>query len=582
MKGRKLLIPFAAFVLALSMGLAACGNSGDPSQGGGDNSQSEPPAKQEKISVEAEGGKKSLILGEKVQLTAKVGDAVLEGVTWESAKPEIASVDANGLVTSVSKGSATIKAIKDGYKDGSISISVDYETIKVSVAEGGKTSLLIGETVQLNADKQGVTWTSSDAAIAEVSNTGLVTAKKIGSATIKAEKENMNPGSATINVVRPDPTAVLHFEQAAHFSADGRWYNNNRGPDTTPVYEKSSASDGTCIGYFGDGDKETLTFTSDKAVKAELVVTMGHNNSFESLATIFEAKFNTAAIDLANVAYASDSDGQGGYTFQGVSFGEFDLIAGENVLEIGMKGNAPYLDDLQIYAAEAATIAVVPAPEMQEIAVAEKSLVVEEGSTVQIVCTTEGVSYTSSSEANATVDNNGLVTGVAKGTATIAVTKPGYITALVSISVTEKVVEGEIRLEAESGKIGEDDIAESGTSILKRSTSTGETCTAQWAEGAVLTLSKAGVAAGKYTLSFVGRAGGQYGTVNIEDLSAVIEIKVNGEAVTVPAIAVSGRTFTNYVIGDVEIAAGDLVVEIKGLSADTAPNIDFVKLLPAA
>ena len=34
MKGRKLFIPFAAFVLALSMGLVACGNSGDPSQGG--------------------------------------------------------------------------------------------------------------------------------------------------------------------------------------------------------------------------------------------------------------------------------------------------------------------------------------------------------------------------------------------------------------------------------------------------------------------------------------------------------------------------------------------------------------------
>ena len=581
MKGRKLLIPIATFVLALSMGLAACGNSGDPSQGGQSQDSGQTSAKQEKISVEAEGGKKSLILGEKVQLTAKVGDAVLEGVTWESAKPEIASVDANGLVTSVSKGSAAIKAIKDGYKDGSINISVDYETIKVSVAEGGKTSLLVGETVQLNADKEGVTWASSDAAIAEVSNTGLVTAKKVGSTTITASGNNLNSGSQAINVVRPDPTAVLHFEQAAHFSADGRWYNNNRGPDTTPVYEKSSASDGTCIGYFGDGDKETLTFTSDKAVKAELVITMGHNSSFESLATIFEAKFNTAAIDLANVAYISDSDGQGGYTFQGVSFGEFDLIAGENVLEIGMKGNAPYLDDLQIYAAEAATITVVPAPEMQEIAIAEKSLVVEEGSTVQIVCTTEGVSYTSSSEANATVDTNGLVTGVAKGTATIAVTKPGYITALVSISVTEKVVEGEIRLEAESGKVGEADIG-TDTAVVIRSTSTGETCTAQWGEGAILTLSKAGVTAGKYTLSFVGRAGGQYGTANIEDLSAVIEIKVNGEAVTVPAIAVSGRTFTNYVIGDVEIAAGDLVVEIKGLSANTAPNIDFVKLLPAA
>ena len=138
MKGRKLFIPFAAFILALSMGLAACGNSGNPSQGGGDQSQDSgtTSAKQEKITVEAEGGKKSLILGETVQLSAKVGDQALDGVTWESAKPEVATVSATGLVTSVSKGSATIKAIKEGYKDGSINISVDYESIKVTAAGG--------------------------------------------------------------------------------------------------------------------------------------------------------------------------------------------------------------------------------------------------------------------------------------------------------------------------------------------------------------------------------------------------------------------------------------------------------------
>ena len=325
MKGKKHILPVAALALVLSMGMVACGGGqgGDESKpAGGDTTQ---PV-QEKISITAAEGKTKLIFGEKVQLTASV-----DGVAWSSTKPEVATVDANGLVTSVGKGSTSIKASKEGYKDGSISISVDFETIKVTAA--GKTDLLVGESVQLSADKDGVTWTSSDNSVATVDNTGKVTAVKIGSATIKAEKENMNPGSATINVVRPDPTAVLHFEQAAHFSADGRWYNNNRGPDTTPVYEKSSASDGTCVGYFGDGDKETLTFTSDKAVKAELVVTMGHNSSFESLATIFEAKFNTAAIDLENVAYTSDSNGQGGYTFQGVSFGEFNLIIGK-IMEI--------------------------------------------------------------------------------------------------------------------------------------------------------------------------------------------------------------------------------------------------------
>ena len=583
MSKKKKFLPLTVFALLLGLGLGACNggnNGGGDSDGAGQESQqvseTKPSsAKQEKINITAADGKTKLIYPDTVQLTADQ-----EGVTWESAKPEIATVSATGLVTAVSKGSAAIKAIKDGFKDGSINISVDYPSITVTAADS-KTSLLIGETVNLTASEQGVTWSSADATIASVAN-GVVTANKIGSTTIKASKDKFNDGSIIINVVRPDPTAVLHWEDAAHYSADGEWTNSNRGPGETPIYSKSSASDGTCVGYFGEGDKETLTFTSSAAVKAELVVTMGHNSSFESLATIYTAKLNNANIDLTNVAYASDTDGQGNYSFAEVSFGEFDLIAGNNVLEIGMLGNAPYLDNLQIYAKSAATIAVVPAPEMQEIAIAEKTLTVEEGSTVQIVCTTEGVTYVSSSEANATVDANGLVTGVAKGNVTITVKKDGYKTAKVTITVTEKLVAGEIRIEAESGKVNDADIAESGTAVVKRSTSTGETCTAQWEQDATLVLSGTAASSGLYTLSIVGRAGGQYGTANIEDLSTVIEIKVNNEAVTVPAIAISGRTFTNYVIGDVALNSGDFTIEIKALGTDTAPNIDFVKLTPKA
>ena len=581
MKKSKFILPITAFALLLSLGLSACNNSNNAEskdepktqESAGGDATSEKSAAQEKITITAAGDKKTLKLGETVQLTASV-----EGVTWKSSDDGIVTVK-DGLVTAVGKGSTTVKASKDGYKDGSISIKVELEKITITAADN-KTSLLIAETVQLSASQEGVTWTSSDENVATVNN-GLVTAVKLGSVTIKASKANFDDGSITINVVRPDPTAVLHFENAAHYSADGEWINSNRGPGETPIYEKSAASDGTCVGYFGEGDKETLTFTSSAAVKAELVITMGHNSSFESLATIYTAKFNDVAIDLTNVAYASDTDGQGGYTFQGVSFGEFDLVAGNNVLEIGMLGNAPYLDDLQIYAASAATIAVVPAPDMLEIDIEEKSLTVEEGSTVQIVCKTEGVSYTSSSEANATVDDKGLVTGVAKGSVNILVKKDGYKTAKVAITVTEKLVEGEIRLQAEDGKVGDADVG-TDTPVVIRSTSTGETCTAQWAQDAVLVIKGNVVKSGLYELSIVGRAGGQYGTANIDDLSTVIEVKVNNATVTVPAIAISGRTFTKYVIGDVTLAAGEVTVEIKGLGANTAPNIDFVKLTPKA
>ena len=213
MKEKKHILPLATLALVLSMGIVACGGGkgGEESKpAGGDTSQTV----LEKISITATEGKTKLIFGEKVQLTASV-----EGVTWTSTKPEVATVDANGLVTSVGKGSTSIKASKEGYKDGSISISVDFETIKVTAT--GETTLLAGQTVQLSADKEGVTWASSDNSVATVDATGKVTAVKVGSATIKASKTNFNDGSIDVNVVRPDPTAVLHFEDAAHFAADG-------------------------------------------------------------------------------------------------------------------------------------------------------------------------------------------------------------------------------------------------------------------------------------------------------------------------------------------------------------------------
>ena len=202
-------------------------------------------------------------------------------------------------------------------------------TVKTADDKSSLT-LVVGENGQLKASEEGVTWASNNEKVATVDQTGKVTAVSAGTAKISAAKEGFKTGELTVTVNRKPPIATLHMEDADHNAADGFWYNSNRGPELTPVYEKSSASDGTCIGYFGEGDVEVLKFTSSAAIKAELVLTMGHNSSFESLATIMDAKLNNAAISLENVAYNSDSDGQGGYTFQGVSLGELDLVAGEN------------------------------------------------------------------------------------------------------------------------------------------------------------------------------------------------------------------------------------------------------------
>ena len=577
MKGRKLLIPIATFVLALSMGLAACGNSGNPSQGGESQPSGDTSAKQEKISVEAEGGKKSLILGEKVQLTAKVGDAVLEGVTWESAKPEIASVDANGLVTSVSKGSATIKAIKDGYKDGSINISVDYETIKVTVAEGGKTNLLIGETVQLNADKQGVTWTSSNADVAEVSNTGLVTAKKIGSATITASGNNLNSGSQEISVVRPDPTAVLHMEDAEHFAADGEWSSSNN-PTEAPTYNKSNASDGTTCAHFGAGDMETIRFTSSKAVKAEICLTIGYYYSLDDVSQILAVKFN--GVDVTYPAQGYEAEDTSNYTYKPISFGELDLIADTNVLEITVMANSnnrfPYMDDLQIYAAEPVTITLVPAPQKDPVVVDQESITVNEGKTVQITSSMTGLSYKSASESVATVSETGLVTGVKVGTTTIIITKDGYKALRLPVTVLE--AEGVIAVSINDIE-GEGIATRTSRNLEAPYNYIIDEDNGGFPTGAVGILKFNATTAGAYEMYVRCRASGGYNSSTTDDLATCMTVKVNGTIVAASG-TVSGNSFTDYLLGEVTLKAGENEIEITCLT--TVPTINMFRFLPKA
>ena len=96
MKKSKILLPLA--LLGLVFGMAACNNGGE--QGGdqkeGEQQQSSTPietdpAKQEKINITSPDGKKSILFGETLQLSADQ-----EGVTWESSKPEVATMSATG------------------------------------------------------------------------------------------------------------------------------------------------------------------------------------------------------------------------------------------------------------------------------------------------------------------------------------------------------------------------------------------------------------------------------------------------------------------------------------------------------
>ena len=76
------------------------------------------------------------------------------------------------------------------------------------------------------------------------------------------------------------------------------------------------------------------------------------------------------------------------------------------------------------------------------------------------------------------------------------------------------------------------------------------------------------------------RASGGYNSSNTDVLATCMTLKVNGTVVTSSA-SVSGSTFTEYLIGDVDFtAAGPATIEITCITS--VPGINYFKFIPKA
>ena len=149
-------------------------------------------------------------IGNTLTLKATVlpADATDKSVSWSSDKEDVAAVDANGLVTAQGNGTANITVTtKDQGKTATCVITVSQWVTSISL-DKTSLSLEIGEEVTLsvtilpdNANDKTYTWSSSDSAIASVDNSGKVTAKAKGKATIKATANDCSGVNATCSVV---------------------------------------------------------------------------------------------------------------------------------------------------------------------------------------------------------------------------------------------------------------------------------------------------------------------------------------------------------------------------------------------
>jgi uncharacterized protein YjdB len=169
-------------------------------------------------------GSDNVVVSQTLQLTASAKDAqggTLAGrtIAWSSSDASKATVSSTGLVTGVSPGAVTITASAEG-KSGTSTITVKDKPVGSVILSPSQTTIELGSTRQLTAqvtDDQGntltgrpVTFASSNASVATVSASGVVTAVAVGTAKITGTSEDKS-GSSDITVV---PVAVETVEIA--------------------------------------------------------------------------------------------------------------------------------------------------------------------------------------------------------------------------------------------------------------------------------------------------------------------------------------------------------------------------------
>lgn len=137
--------------------------------------------------------------GETAQLTATVlpENASNKTISWVTDNPDVVTVNSDGLVSAVGKGSAVITVrTHDGDKMATCNVTVlipvtgiTLEPDELSLKVGSEYEL-ISEVLPSNASNQNIIWTSSNTSVADVDENGKLTAVALGEAVVTVTSED--------------------------------------------------------------------------------------------------------------------------------------------------------------------------------------------------------------------------------------------------------------------------------------------------------------------------------------------------------------------------------------------------------
>lgn len=161
-----------------------------------------------------------------------------QNVTWQSSNEDIATVSDSGVVHAISNGTTTITATTENGKSSSCEIAVQTQADSITINASNSYININGtlklattispSTANLNTN---ITWSSDNENIATVDNTGKVTGKSAGTATITATTANNKSSSYIVNVVSlnistSNTTIDISQNKTVELSVSGKNYGN--------------------------------------------------------------------------------------------------------------------------------------------------------------------------------------------------------------------------------------------------------------------------------------------------------------------------------------------------------------------
>lgn len=467
-RGLPLLLSIGAALVLIGCG--GGGSSDSPAGSSGPTGTTNPPTLQ---SIALTPGTSNLAIGQTTPVVAHgtysdgTTHSLTSGVTWSSTNAAVATTDSTGLVRAVSAGTATIAA-----SVGSISsvttITVPAATLQSLLVAPASQNIVVGQGIQMVATgtfsdgasrvlTNEIAWKSESTDVASISSSGSVVGLQSGSVVITATVGTVS-SSASIVVLAPVLQSIsispavssIAANQTIQMIATGIYSDGVSRSITTGLVWTSSGvsiitvdqtglvrgvSAGTATIQASLGGVTTSTSLTVPAAVVQSIAVAPQSSTVaigQTLQLSVTATYSDGTTRPLNVGISWNSTNTSAATVD-----QFGLVRGIAAGTASIRATIGSLSTTSNISVPAATLlSLTTSPSAHSIKVTQ---------TVQLSLTgtysdggnralTSGVSWSSSNTAIATVDQSGLVRGVAAGSAIVSASLDGKVgTASVSV-----------------------------------------------------------------------------------------------------------------------------------------------------